>query len=59
MEQEPIKIRCPRCRSAVIESAQERDGRLVTRYKAVHRLGGQLTVQCRCNAWIKVPNGII
>lgn len=59
MEQDSIKIRCPRCRSAVVESAQERDGRLVTRYKAVHRIGNNLAVQCRCNAWVKIPSGII
>lgn len=59
MELETIKIRCPQCRSAVIESARERDGRLVTRYKALQRIGNQLAVQCRCSAWVKVPKEVI
>ena len=55
MYKEPFKIKCRNCRNAVIESALEGKGQLVTRYKKLQRVAGMVYVQCnRCGAWIKI-----
>jgi hypothetical protein len=60
MSPQDIKIKCPKCRNGVIESAKEGKGRVVTRFKQAQRRGNQLVVQCRsCNAWIKIPSDLI
>lgn len=60
MPPKEIKIKCPKCRNGVIESAKEGEGQLVTRFKKVRKIRGQLFVQCRdCNNWISIPSGLI
>ena len=56
----PESFKCPACRNAVIESAREGDGRLITRYKQIRRVNGNVQVQCRqCGRWIQIDNGLI
>lgn len=53
---ENVKIKCRMCRNVVIETSDEGNGKLVTRYKQRQRVNGVLYVQCRkCSNWIEIP----